>query len=211
MFFFLHLWVDFAILNTMENQQDRVQTDFEAQKDDAIIAAQRKAILESLLFVAGEPVSASALAKSTDIPEKEVSALLQELAGEYSRRSSGLMIRQIEESFQLITHPETGQWVKRFKNVHVSNKLSQPALETLAIIAYKQPITRVEIDQLRGVNSDGAVKTLLEKRLIKIVGKKEAPGRPFLYATTKDFLQYFGLSSLSELPPIPDILRDEAA
>lgn len=196
---------------TMENEQNHVQPDIAMQQDDAIIAAQRKAVLESLLFVAGEPVSAATLAKTADMTEKEVTALLHELAGDYSRRQAGLMVRQVEETFQLITHPDCGQWIKRFKNVHVSNKLSQPALETLAIIAYKQPITRVEIDQLRGVNSDGAVKTLLDKRLVKIVGKKEAPGRPFLYATTKDFLQYFGLSSLSELPPIPDILRDEAA
>jgi segregation and condensation protein B len=195
----------------MENQQEIIQADLNEQKDDRIVSAQRKAALESLLFIAGEAVHVSTLAKSIDISEKDVFLLLQELAGEYTQRTSGLMIRRIEDSFQLVTNPETGQWVKRFKNVHVSTKLSQPALETLAIVAYKQPITRIEIDQLRGVNSDGAVKTLLEKRLIKIVGKKEAPGRPFLYATTKEFLQYFGLSSLSELPPIPEVLRDEAA
>ncbi|HSW63223.1 MAG TPA: SMC-Scp complex subunit ScpB [Dissulfurispiraceae bacterium] len=195
----------------MESTQDRPQREAETLQDEESIAAQRKAILESLLFVAGEAVPVTSLAKSTDIAEKEVVQLLLRLAADYRQRGAGLVIRQIEDSFQIVTNPEFGQWVKRFRNINISTKLSQPALETLAIIAYKQPMTRVEIDQLRGVNSDGAIKTLLEKRLIKIVGKKEAPGRPFLYATTKDFLQYFGLSSLSELPSIPDILRDEAA
>lgn len=195
----------------MENQQDRPQSEGEAQQDAAALAAQRKAVLEALLFIAGEAVPVASLAKTSEIPEKQVVEILQKLAAEYIERGAGLVIRQIEDSFQIVTSPEFGQWIRRFKNINVSTKLSQPALETLAIIAYKQPITRVEIDQLRGVNSDGAVKTLLEKRLIKIIGKKEAPGRPFLYATTKDFLQYFGLTSLSELPSIPDILRDEAA
>lgn len=195
----------------METAQDLTHQGAEAPHDAANVAAQRKAVLEALLFVAGEAVPAASLAKSADVSEKEVVQLILELAADYRQRGAGLVIRQIEDSFQIVTNPEFGQWVKRFRNVNVSTKLSQPALETLAIIAYKQPITRVEIDQLRGVNSDGAIKTLLEKRLIKIVGKKEVPGRPFLYATTKDFLQYFGLSSLSELPSIPDILRDEAA
>jgi segregation and condensation protein B len=97
------------------------------------------------------------------------------------------------------------------KNVHVSNKLSQPSIETLSIIAYKQPITKVEVDQLRGVNSDAAVKSLLDKRLIKIIGKKESPGRPFLYSTTNEFLQYFGLKNLTELPAIHDFFNTEAA
>ncbi|MBF0559142.1 MAG: SMC-Scp complex subunit ScpB, partial [Nitrospirae bacterium] len=102
-------------------------------------------------------------------------------------------------------------WIKRFKHINQANKLSQPALETLAIIAYKQPVTKLEVDQLRGVNCDGAIKSLLDKHFIKIVGKKETPGRPFLYGTTKEFLQYFGLMSLSELPPLSDFLKDEAA
>ncbi len=195
----------------MDNQQNRVQSEETAQQDDAILDAQRKAILEALLFVAGEAVPVAVLAKTADIPEKQIGDILRKLAEEYLQRSAGLVVRQIEDSFQIVTNPEFGHWIKRFRNMNVNTKLSQPALETLAIIAYKQPATRVEIDQLRGVNSDGAMKTLLEKRLIKIVGKKEAPGRPYLYATTKDFLQHFGLSSLSELPSIPDILRDDAA
>jgi len=172
---------------------------------------QVKSVLESLLFVSGEPVAACSLTKATDVPEPEIRKSMNELIGEYRDRNSGIIIAEIADGYQMVTNPDSSAWVKKFKNINQSNKLSQPALETLAIIAYKQPITRLEIDQLRGLNSDGAVKTLLDKRLIKIIGKKESPGRPFLYGTTKEFLQYFGLKNLSDLPPINDFLREDAA
>ncbi len=172
---------------------------------------QKKAVLESLLFIAGEPVTAVNLAKATEMQESEVKKIMADLISEYRQRDSGIVLLEIADSYQMVTNPEHALWVKRFKNLNQASKLSQAGLETLAIIAYKQPITKLEIDQLRGVNSDGAVKGLLDKRLIKIVGKKEAPGRPFLYGTTKEFLQYFGLKNLSEMPPITDFLKDEAA
>ncbi len=172
---------------------------------------EKKAVLETLLFVAGEPASAASLAKAMEVQESEVRKLLEELIGEYRDRNGGILLVEVAEGYQLITNPDYSQWVKRFKNISQTNKLSQPALETLAIIAYKQPVTKLEVDQLRGVNSDGAVRSLLEKRFIKIVGKKESPGRPFLYGTTKEFLHYFGLKSLNELPPISDFLKEETA
>jgi segregation and condensation protein B len=172
---------------------------------------QKKALLEAMLFVAGEPVTAASIAKSTDLQEQEIRRLMEEMTAEYRERNAGLLIAEIADGYQMVTNPEYAVWLKRFKNIAQSNKLSTSGLETLAIIAYKQPVTKLEVDQLRGVNSDGAVKSLLEKRLIKIVGKKESPGRPFLYGTTKEFLQYFGLKSLSELPPINEFLKDEAA
>lgn len=172
---------------------------------------QQKAILEALLFVAGEPVTVNAIIKALEIQEPEIKKIMNELISDYKKRNSGILITEIADCYQMVTDPDVGLWVKRFKNIHISNKLSQPALETLAIVAYKQPITKLEIDQLRSVNSDGAIKSLLEKRLIKIIGKKETPGRPFLYGTTREFLQYFGLKNLSDLPPISDFLRDEAA
>jgi segregation and condensation protein B len=172
---------------------------------------QQKAILEALLFVAGEPVTVNAIMKTLEMQEPEIKKIMNELISDYKERNSGILITEIADGYQMVTDPDVGIWVKRFKNIHVSNKLSQPALETLAIVAYKQPITKLEIDQLRSVNSDGAIKSLLEKRLIKIIGKKETPGRPFLYGTTREFLQYFGLKNLSDLPPINDFLRDEAA
>lgn len=172
---------------------------------------QKKAVLEALLFVAGEPLTAAGVAKATELQESEVKRLMAELIADYREKNSGLLIAEIAEGYQMVTNPDFALWVKRFKHVTQSNKLSQPALETLAIVAYKQPVTKLEVDQLRGVNSDGAVKSLVDKRLIKIVGKKETPGRPFLYGTTKEFLQYFGLKNLSELPPISEFLKEEAA
>lgn len=172
---------------------------------------QKKAMLEALLFVAGEPIGIGSIIKATELPEAEIKKLLDETAAEYRERNAGLMIVEIADGYQMVTNPDHALWIKRFKQIHQNTKLSQPALETLAIIAYKQPVTKLEVDQLRGVNSDGAVKSLLDKRLIKIVGKKEAPGRPFLYGTTKEFLHYFGLKGLSELPPISDFLKEEAA
>ncbi|MEW6740480.1 MAG: SMC-Scp complex subunit ScpB [Nitrospirota bacterium] len=170
-----------------------------------------KSALEALLFVAGESVPVSSLVKATEMPESEIKKLMEELISDYKGKHSGILIVEVADGYQMVTNPDFSMWVKKFKNINQSSKLSPPTLETLAIIAYKQPITKLEIDQLRGVNSDGAVKSLLDKRLIKIVGKKETPGRPFLYGTTKEFLQYFGLKNLSDLPPINDFFKDEAA
>jgi segregation and condensation protein B len=171
----------------------------------------RKAIVEALLFVAGEAVPLASITKATELHESEVKSVIEEISSDYKLRNAGVVIVEIADSYQMVTNPDTGIWVKRFKNIHAMTKLSQPALETLSIVAYKQPTTKVEIDQLRGVNSEGAIKTLLERRLIKIVGKKESPGRPFLYGTTREFLQYFGLKNLTELPPMNDFFKDEAA
>lgn len=170
-----------------------------------------KSAIEALLFVAGEPVSVSSLVKITEMPESEIKKLMEELISDYRAAHSGIQIVEIADGYQMVTNPDFSMWIKKFKNINQSSKLSPPTLETLAIIAYKQPVTKLEIDQLRGVNSDGAVKSLLDRRLIKIVGRKETPGRPFLYGTTKEFLQYFGLKNLSDLPPINDFLKDEAA
>jgi len=172
---------------------------------------QIKSIAESLLFVAGEPVNISTLVKIIEAPEADIRHCMNELINSYKQSGSGMVIAEIADGYHMITNPENGFWVRKLRNINQNTKLSQAALETLAIIAYKQPLTKVEVDQLRGVNSDGAVKTLVDRRLIKIVGKKEAPGRPFLYGTTKEFLQYFGLKNLAELPSISDFLKEDAA
>ncbi len=108
-------------------------------------------------------------------------------------------------------NPAMTEWARKLMGVVKAQKLSPASLETLAIIAYKQPLTKVEVEELRGVNADGVMKSLLDKRLIEIVGKKEAPGKPILYGTTKEFLEYFGLNSLTELPTLKDLQREEAA
>ncbi len=172
---------------------------------------EKKSVLEAILFLSGEVISPPSLKDILELPESEIKRLMGELIREYEERQSGIMIVEIAGGYQMTTNPEYSEWIRKFKNLNVSTRLSMPALETLAIIAYKQPIIRAEIEQIRGVNSDSAIRTLYEKRLIKIMGRKEAPGRPFLYGTTREFLQYFGLRDLTELPTLKDLIREEAA
>jgi segregation and condensation protein B len=172
---------------------------------------QQKALIESLIFASSEPLTLKQVLKITGFKEDVITSAINQLIQEYEARGSGIRIVEVAEGYQMVTHHEFSPWIRQLRKDNHSARLSQPALETLAIIAYKQPLTRLEIDQIRGVNSEGAVKSLVEKRLIKIVGKKEAPGRPFLYGTTQDFLQYFGLKNLMDLPPLNDIFKEDAA
>jgi segregation and condensation protein B len=172
---------------------------------------EHKSILEALLFLSGEVVSISSLKDIVGLSDADIKNHMSELMAEYRERNSGLLIVEIANGYQMVTNPDYAEWVRKFRNTHTSSKLSMPALETLAIIAYKQPIIKAEIEQIRGVNADSAIRTLSEKRLIKIMGRKEAPGRPFLYGTTREFLQYFGLKDLTELPTLKDLTREEAA
>lgn len=172
---------------------------------------EQKSILEALLFLSGEVIGAQSLREILGLPEGDIRNLMNELITEYRERNQGLLIVEVAQGYQMVTNPAYAEWVKKFRSTHASSKLSMPALETLAIIAYKQPIIKAEIEQIRGVNSDSAIRTLSEKRLIKIMGRKEAPGRPFLYGTTREFLQYFGLKDLTELPLLKDLIREEAA
>ena len=171
----------------------------------------QKAMLESVLFISVEPVTLSSLKKVTEMHEADLKELMEELVHEYAERGGGVLIARIAGGYMMIPNPDHNEWLKKIKGSSRAQKLSMPALETLAIIAYKQPITKAEVEEIRGVNSDGTVKSLLDKRLINIVGKKEAPGRPILYGTTRDFLQYFGLNDLTELPTLKDLERDNAA
>jgi segregation and condensation protein B len=171
----------------------------------------KKAAFEALLFLSGEVMTLSVIKDVTGLPEQEIKALMTALIEEYRERNSGLFIVEIANGYQMGTNPACAEWVKKYRATHVSSKLSMPALETLAIVAYKQPLIKAEIEQIRGVNSDSAIRTLYEKRLIKIMGRKEAPGRPFLYGTTREFLQYFGLKDLTELPTLKELIREEAA
>ncbi|MCS7203948.1 MAG: SMC-Scp complex subunit ScpB [Thermodesulfovibrio sp.] len=159
-----------------------------------------KAIIESLLFISEKPISIKMFATLLNITEEEIEKIIDELINDYQKRNSGILIVKFDDSYQMLTNPIYADWIKLFKNLNFNNKLSEQALETLAIIAYKQPITKAEVDSIRGVNSEYAIRTLLEKKLIKVVGKKEVPGRPFLYGTTKEFLKVFGITSLKELP-----------
>jgi segregation and condensation protein B len=167
-------------------------------------AEQHKRIIEALLFISEKPISIKNLVSFFNISEIEIKRALEALMSEYKEKESGILIIQIEESYQMVTNPKYSEWITTFKNMTLNNKLSEQALETLAIVAYKQPITKAEIEKMRGVNSDYALKTLIDKKLIKIIGKKEVPGRPFLYGTTKEFLKLFGIPSINKLPKISD-------
>ncbi len=158
------------------------------------------AIIEALLFISTSPISVNQLSKALDEPEKNIQAALEELK-KYYEGSRGLMLQWHNNKVQLTSAPFMGDLIENFLGMEVTTTLTQAALEALAIVAYRQPITRPEIDEVRGVNSDGVVRNLLSKGLIEEVGRKEGVGRPVLYATTADFLSYFGLSSLKDLPP----------
>ncbi len=170
-----------------------------------------KSILESLLFVSTEPLVLDQLVRVLALQEQEpadkerVLAILQKLQEEYREMGRGLQLVEVAGGYQLTTRPENAPWIKQLHAVRTASRLSRPALETLAIVTYRQPVTTPEIEAIRGVDCSGVLKTLLERRLIKIVGRKEAVGKPMLYGTTQEFLQYFGLRDLSELPPLKDL------
>jgi segregation and condensation protein B len=158
------------------------------------------AILEALLFVSAEPVGASQLAVTLEISIAAVEEGLQQLEGELKTR--GLRLQRHGGRVQLTTAPEMAERIERFLGMESTSRLSRAALETLGIIAYQQPVTRPYVEGVRGVNSDGVMKSLLGKGLIQEAGRASGPGRPILYGTTPDFLQHFGISSLTELPPL---------
>jgi segregation and condensation protein B len=162
--------------------------------------------LEALLFVAPGSVTALQLAQVLDLPVTVIERGLQELGNRYmqNREEYGLRLQSHKDRYQLTSAPEAAIFIERLLGLETSSHLSRPALEVLAIVAYKQPVTRPQIDYIRGVNSDGVLKNLLNKGLIQEIGRAEAPGRPILFGTTSEFLQYFGLNSLDELPPLKE-------
>jgi segregation and condensation protein B len=175
--------------------------------DDEISATrdELKPVIEALLFVADEPLPFKQLCKILgDVPEEDVMWALSELVVDYEKRGSGLEAREIAGGWRISTRPQYHEFIRKYLKSRPSARLSLPALETLAVIAYKQPITIPEILEIRGVTSSSAVKTLLEKRLIVTKGRKETVGRPMMYGTSKEFLIQFGLKDLSELPSIED-------
>jgi len=183
------------------------------------MTAQREmeAALEAVLFVSSEPVSRAKLIEMFDEEEREEAAEALETvilryrpdpdgtgAGSPEESGRGVMIEEVAGGVRLVTRPEMNGWLRRFFEVRGGSKLSMAALETLAIIAYRQPVTGPEIQELRSVNPSGVLKTLLEKHLVRIAGRKEVVGKPFLYCTTREFLVHFGLKSLKDLPPLEE-------
>lgn len=162
-------------------------------------------VLESLVFVSGDPVPVKRLADTLDLPEERVREGLDHLAETLVEAGRGIQLMEVAGGFQLRTRPTYSSYVNSFLERKKTFTLSGPALETLAIIAYKQPITRAEIEAIRGVGVDGVLKSLLDKRFVKVTGVKEVPGRPNLYGTTRRFLEHFGINSLKDLPPVENL------
>ena len=156
--------------------------------------------VEALLFVSSGLISSGQIAKALDVSDSDVEKALKSLDEHYKAHGHGIRLMRMKSRVQLTTAPEMSKTIETFLGLEASSTLSTAALEALAIIAYKQPLTRPEVDVIRGVNSDGVMRTLLSKGLIEELGRAETPGRPILYGTTAEFLQYFGLESLEMMP-----------
>ena len=164
-----------------------------------------KSAVESLLFVWGEPLEAKACAELFNLPTSDMLHIMRELSTEYEERGGGLRIRELDKAFQIVTNPENDDYIKKLCTPVRTRRLSQAALEVLAVIAYKQPVAKSVIDQIRGIKSDRVIEGLMAKELVEEKGRSNAIGRPILYGTTRKFLELFGFESLKDLPELDDI------
>ena len=165
-----------------------------------------KAAIEALIFASPDPLTLKILLKTLDDePREHVEEALAALRREWAERPGGLQLVEVAGGYQIVTRPELHDRVRRLFHEHSSQRLSVQALETLAVIAYRQPVTGPEIAEIRGVNTSGVIGTLVDRRLVKVIGRKAVVGRPFLYATTREFLDRFGLNDLSDLPRVEDM------
>ena len=175
----------------------------QASLPDVLEEQELKAIIEAVLFVSQEPLPLDRLVSVLGgSPKARVESALQLVQVDYDQQGRGLRLVEVAGGFKIMTRPDCAPWVKRLDKVKSAPKLSRSALEALAIIAYKQPIVRTEIEHIRGVETSSVLRTLLERKLVRMVGRKEEPGRPIMYGTTKFFLEHFGLRDLMELPPL---------
>ncbi len=173
-------------------------------EDEGVSVGRVKAALEALLLVAPEPLTPKKAAAVLGLTEAQARTCLRLLADDYDRRESGLVVTEVAGGYRLLSRPEYGEFIAKLDPARTPPPLSAAAVETLAIIAYRQPVTRVDVEAVRGVRCEGVLATLLERDLVAEVGRKEGPGRPILYGTTRRFLEYFGLKDISELPPLPE-------
>lgn len=164
--------------------------------------SESEAVVESLLFLAGDAVPLASIAQAIALDQATTRAVILDLAEKYERERRGLRIVEIEESYQMCTAAECFAYIRNMYQSPKRQGLSQALLETLAVVAYKQPVSRTQIEEIRGVNSDRALHKLLEKGLVYEVGKADTPGKPSLFGTTQDFLRYFGFKNIAELPPL---------
>lgn len=186
-----------------EGQASECGVSFEDRSEDGPEGRELAAVLEALLFVSSEPVPVSRLTTAIgSVSKAEVEQALKQLEQDLAQEGRGIQLVKLAGGYRLVTKAEYAPWLKRFDKAKAAQKLSRSALESLAIIAYKQPLVRAEIEEIRGVETSGVLRTLLERKLVRIVGRKEVPGRPIMYGTTKFFLEHFGLQDLTQLPPL---------
>ncbi|MFI3174808.1 MAG: SMC-Scp complex subunit ScpB [Bacillota bacterium] len=168
-----------------------------------------EAVIESLLFISGEAVPLSVIAKTIELDKATTRAMVVDLISKYEKEKRGLRISQVEDGYQMSTAPKCFEYIRSMYQSPVKTGLSQSLLETLAIIAYKQPITKMQIEEIRGVSASHAVMKLMERNLIYEVGRSEVPGRPILLGTTQEFLRHFGFTTMEELPPLKEVKVEE--
>lgn len=186
---------------TSAEQNQEIKTEEKKQEEVILSRSDFKNIIETLLFITDKPLSASKINQVAEIGDLALTRdIIQEIQTDYAASGRAVQVLEIGGGFQMCTKPEYGRWVRKLYNEKMSTRLSPAALETLAIVAYKQPVTRAEIEAIRGVDISGPLEKLLDRGLVKIAGKKEVAGRPLVYATTEQFLRVFGLNHLSELP-----------
>ncbi|WP_040211836.1 SMC-Scp complex subunit ScpB [Clostridium polynesiense] len=187
-------------MNSLEFEQYEFK---EVSNKDSLIS-----IIESLLFVSGEPLSIKEICSTIQCSPEYAKELIGCLSMDYESSRRGIKLININNNYQLVTKPQNSDFIQELLKTSTRQYLSQASLETLSIVAYKQPITRIDIDEIRGVKSDSAVQNLLEKGLIKERGRLDVPGRPILYITTEEFLRQFGLDNLSSLPALEELMKD---
>ena len=186
-------------------QKSSKAEDQQVQDAEKLDPQSLKRVIEALIFACDKPVTLKQIKDIVgNVDARDIRKAVDDLKDEYTKSERSFDIQEIAGGFQFATNPAYGRWLKKLYNIKQSDYLTGPGLETLAIIAYKQPVTKTDIEFVRGVSVDGVINNLLEKGFLKIAGRKEVPGRPFLYATTSLFLQYFGLNSLEELPLLPE-------
>ena len=169
-----------------------------------------KKVVEALLFITNRPLPLQEILdilEEKSLGEKSLRGVIKEIADDHEERKSPIQVREVAGGFQMATRTDYAPWIRRLYKDETTTRLSTSALETLSIIGYKQPITRAEIEEIRGVEVIAVLETLMERRLVKIMGRKETIGRPLLYGTTTEFLRQFGLKSLSDLPPLPEMAQ----
>jgi len=194
--------VEAAPIDVAEGEREREEP-FEklAAQAKRMSPERGRAAVETLLFLAERPLSSQEIRQCTGLEEQRIAKALDELAGHYRDGVSGIVLHEVAGGWQLRTSPDTAEFARRYLRVK-PQRLTRAALETLAIVAYRQPVTRPEVEEIRGVDSGAVMKALLERRLVKILGKKEEPGRPIIYGTTKEFLEFFALKDLASLPTL---------